>query len=62
MQTAEIVTVADYLHALIEVSYLVTFEPNRGTPDGDRLEALTCLAEVFEAQRSVLDFADIEAR
>ena len=62
MQTAEIVTVADYLQALIEVRYLMTFEPDRGTPDGSRLEALTCLAEAFEAQRSVLDLADIEAR
>ena len=62
MQTAEIVTVADYLQALIEVRYLMTFEPDRGTPDGGRLEALTCLAEAFEAQRSVLDLADIAAR
>jgi antitoxin component HigA of HigAB toxin-antitoxin module len=62
MQTAEIVTVADYLQVLIEVSYLMTSEPDRGTPDGDRLEALTCLAEAFEAQRYSLGRADIEVR
>jgi antitoxin component HigA of HigAB toxin-antitoxin module len=62
MQTAEIVTVADYLQALIEVRYLMTYEPDRGTHDGDRLEALTCVAEAFEAQRYSLDLADMAAR
>jgi antitoxin component HigA of HigAB toxin-antitoxin module len=62
MQTPEIVTVADYVQALIEIRCLVTSEPDRGSPDGDRLEALTCCAAAFEAQRHVLDLADAEAR
>ena len=62
MQTAEIVTVADYLQALIEVGHLMTFEPDRGTPDGDRLEALTCLAEAVEAPRYSPNLAEIEVR
>ena len=62
MQATEIVTVADYLQALIEVRHLMTSEPDRGTPDGDRLEALTCLAEAFEAQRYSLDLAEIATR
>ena len=62
MQIAEIVTVADYVQALIEIRCLVTSEPDHGTPNGDRLETLTCLAEAFEAQRHVLDLADVEAR
>ena len=62
MHTAEIITVADYLQALIEVRHLMTTEPDRGTPDGDRLEALTCLAEAFEAQRYSLDLAEVAAR
>ena len=62
MQIARVVTEADYTQALIEIRRLVAAEPDRQTPDGDRLETLTCLAEAFEAQRSVLDLADIAAR
>ena len=62
MHAAEIVTVADYLQALIEVRHLVISEPDRGTAEGERLEALTCIVEAFESQRCSLDLADIEAR
>jgi antitoxin component HigA of HigAB toxin-antitoxin module len=62
MQIAQVVTEAEYTQALTEIRRLVTFEPDRGTPEGHRLEALTCLAEAFEAERFLLDLADIEAR
>ncbi len=62
MQIAQVVTEAEYTQALIEIRRLVASEPDRGTPDGNRLEALTCLAEAFEADRYLLDLADIEAR
>jgi antitoxin component HigA of HigAB toxin-antitoxin module len=62
MQIASIVTEADYIEALIEIGRLIASEADRGTPNGDRLEALTCCAAAFEAQRHVLDLADVEAR
>jgi antitoxin component HigA of HigAB toxin-antitoxin module len=62
MQIVQVVTEAEYTQALIEIRRLVNAEPGRGTPDGDRLEALTCLAEAFEAERYLRDLADIEAR
>ena len=62
MQVAQIVTEAEYARALIEIRRLVASEPDRGTTDGERLEALTSLAETFEADRYLPDLADIEAR
>jgi antitoxin component HigA of HigAB toxin-antitoxin module len=62
MLIAPIVTEAEYEQALGEIRRLVALEPDRGSPAGDRLEALTALAETFEAERFVLDLADIDAR
>ena len=62
MLIAQVVTDADYHQALSEIRRLVAFEPDRGTPAGDQLEALTSLAETFEADRFLLDLADIEVR
>ena len=62
MLIAPIVTEAEYQLALGEIRRLVAAEPDRGSPAGDRLEALTALAETFEAERLVLDLADIDAR
>ncbi len=62
MQVTQIVTEAEYIQALVEIRRLTACEPDRGTPDGERLEALTSLAETFEADRYLLDLADIEAR
>lgn len=62
MLIAQVVTEAAYEQALNEIRRLVALEPDRGTPAGDRLEDLTSLAETFEAERLVLDLADIEAR
>ncbi|MFC7475652.1 hypothetical protein ACFQS7_14870 [Dankookia sp. GCM10030260] len=62
MLVAQVVTEAEYRHALGEIRRLVASEPDRDTPAGDRLETLTSLAETFEAERLVLDLADIDAR
>ena len=62
MLIAQVVTEAEYEQALSEIQRLVALEPDRGTLAGDRLEALTSLAETFEAERFVLDLADIDAR
>jgi antitoxin component HigA of HigAB toxin-antitoxin module len=62
MLIAPIVTEAEYQQALGEIRRLVAAEPDRGSPAGDRLEALTTLAETFEADRLVLDLADIDSR
>ena len=62
MLIAQVVTEAEYEQALGEIRRLVASEPDRGSLAGDRLEALTALAETFEAERLVLDLADIDAR
>jgi hypothetical protein len=38
----------DYRAALVEVSALVDLDPERGTPEGDRLEILSILIEDYE--------------
>ncbi len=62
MQVAPIVTKAEYSRALIEIRRLIADEPDCGTPDGERVEALSFAAEVFEAGHHPLDLADIAAR
>lgn len=41
-------TEGDYRAALAEVSALVDQDPERGTPEGDRLEILSILIEHYE--------------
>ena len=62
MRVAQAVTEAEYIQALLEIRRLVAAEPDRGTPEGERLEALTSLAETFEADLCLSDLADAEAR
>ena len=62
MQVEQIVTEADYIEALVEIGRLIAFEAGPGTPDGNRLEALTCRAAEYETECSLLDLADAEAR
>ena len=62
MLIAQVTTESEYRQALSEIRRLVALEPDGGTPTGDQLEALTSLAETFEAERLVLDLADIDAR
>ena len=62
MHNGQAVSEADYRRALAESRGLVAAEPDRGTPDGDRLDVLTSLAEAFEAERFAADPADIANR
>ena len=62
MRVAQAITRADYIQALAEIRRLVAAEPDRATPEGERLEALTALAETFEAHCRLSDPADAEAR
>jgi len=43
-------TEADYRATLKEVSALMESDPERGTPEGDRLDILTTLVQVWEAR------------
>jgi antitoxin component HigA of HigAB toxin-antitoxin module len=62
MQIAKIVAEADYTQTLAEIRLLAAAEPDRTTPEGSRLDTLTCIAEAFEAEVYALDLADIDAR
>ncbi len=62
MDIRPIHTKADYKAALKEVSTLVDADPQRGTPDADRLEILGTLVEAYEARHYPIDLPDpIEA-
>ncbi len=43
-------TEADYRSTLKEVSALMESDPERGTPEGDRLDILTTLVQAWEAR------------
>ena len=62
MQIAQVVSEADYTQALAEIRGLIESEPDRGTPDGDRLDALVALVEAYEAGSCAQDSADFETR
>lgn len=62
MQIAQLVSEADYTHAMARIRGLIESEPGRGTPDGDRLEALVALVEAYDADLSLKDLEDIEGR
>ncbi|MBC3918122.1 transcriptional regulator [Undibacterium sp. CY18W] len=49
MDIRPIHTQEDYKRALAEVSRLVDIDPEVGTPDGDKLEVLATLVELYEA-------------
>ncbi len=59
MENHPIENEADYRAALKVVSALVDADPKCGTPDGDRLEVLGTLVEVYEAtpQAYIADLA-----
>ena len=62
MQIAQLVSEADYTQAMARIRRLIEAEPGRGTPDGDRLEALVALVEAYEADLCLENLADIESR
>lgn len=62
MDIRPIHTKADYKAALKVVSALIDTDPERGTPEGDRLEILGTLLEAYEAQHYPIELPDpIEA-
>lgn len=56
------VTEAEYQQALAEIRHLVEGEPDRASPEGHRLDALTALVEVYEAPNFGLSPIDMEGR
>ena len=50
MEFLPLQTEADYQAVLKEISTLMGQDPDEGTPDGDRLNALVTLVQVYEAK------------
>lgn len=62
MEIYSIRTEADYKKALKAVSRLMESDPDIGTPEGDYLDVLTTLIQVYEAKAFPIDLPDpIEA-
>ena len=62
MQVKPIRTEADYLEALGQVSMLIDLDPERESPEGERLEVLGTLVQAYEARHHPVDPPDpIEA-
>jgi HTH-type transcriptional regulator/antitoxin HigA len=62
MRSVQIGSEADYVNALIEIRRLAEAEPDRGSPEGDRIEALAVLIEAHEADGQPYDFEDAQYR
>lgn len=58
MQIRPIRTEADHVAALAEISTLMMGDPKLGTSDGDRLDVLATLVQVYEARRHPIEAAD----
>ena len=58
MQIRPIRTEADHAAALVEISALMVADPKLGTSDGDRLDVLATLVQVYEARRHPIEAAD----
>lgn len=61
MKDQSIENEADYRAALKVVSALVDADPKRGTPDGDRLEVLGTLVEVYETPQADIPMTGLSA-
>lgn len=62
MNIRPIRTEADYKATLKEISLLMESDPDLDTPDGDRLDVLSTLVQVYEAKHYPIDLPDpIEA-
>ncbi len=62
MEIKAIRTDADYRDALCEVSVLIDLDPDRDSPDGERLEVIGTLVQAYEAEHYPIDPPDpIEA-
>ncbi|KCV31783.1 toxin-antitoxin system, antitoxin component, Xre family [Bordetella bronchiseptica 00-P-2730] len=58
MEIRPVRTEADYKSALKEISRLMESAPELGTPDGDRLDVLATLVQVYEARHYPIDLPD----
>ena len=56
------VSEAEYQQALAEIRRLVEGEPDRTSPEGQRLDILAALAETYEAPQSAPSLMDINSR
>ena len=62
MEVRAIRTDADYRGALREVSALIDLDPDRDSPQGERLEVIGTLVQAYEAEHYPIDPSDpIEA-
>ena len=62
MEVKAIRTSSDYLDALREVSALIDVDPDRDSPEGERLEVIGTLVQAYEAEHYPVDPPDpIEA-
>lgn len=62
MQVKAIRTEAGYLEALAQVSALIDLDPDRDSPEGERLEIMGTLVQAYEAKHNPVDPPDpIEA-
>jgi HTH-type transcriptional regulator/antitoxin HigA len=62
MRLVQVGSEADYVNALIEIRRLAEAEPDRGTPEGDRIEALAVLIETHDADGDLCKLEDVENR
>ncbi|ENO80364.1 transcriptional regulator [Thauera sp. 63] len=58
MDIRPIHTEADYKATLKEISALMEFDPDPGTPEGDRLDILTTLVQAYEAKHFPIGVPD----
>jgi antitoxin component HigA of HigAB toxin-antitoxin module len=56
------VTEAEYQQALAEIRHIVEGEPDRASPEGHRLDALTAPVETYEAPNLLLSLIDADSR
>ena len=62
MEVKAIRTEADYFEALRQVSALIDLDPDRDSPEGERLEVIGTLVQAYEAEHYPIDPPDpIEA-
>ena len=58
MNIEAIRTEADHKATLKEIASLMESDPEIGTPDGDRLDVLVNLAQVYEAKNAPIESPD----
>jgi HTH-type transcriptional regulator/antitoxin HigA len=62
MYLAQVGSEADYQKVMAEIRQLAELEPDRGTPQGERIEALAMLVEAYEADSQRWDPEDAQNR